>query len=37
VWKSVDSDEEEPYEMARAVDSDDDRYDGTIPLTEEEM
>ena len=30
-------DDEEPYEMARAVDSDDDRYVGTTPLTEEEM
>ena len=30
-------DDEEPYEMARAVDSDDDRYVGTAPLTEEEM
>jgi len=29
-------DDEEPYEMARAVDSDDDRYVGTTPLTEEE-
>ena len=30
-------DDEEPYETARAVDSDDDRYVGTAPLTEEEM
>jgi hypothetical protein len=30
-------DDEEPYETARAVDSDDDRYVGTTPLTEEEM
>ena len=29
-------DDEEPYETARAVDSDDDRYVGTSPLTEEE-
>ena len=29
-------DDEEPYEMAKAVDSDDDRYVGTAPLTEEE-
>ncbi|XP_039842622.1 uncharacterized protein LOC120702766 [Panicum virgatum] len=29
-------DDEEPYETARAVDSDDDRYVGTAPLTEEE-
>ena len=29
-------DDEEPYETARAVDSDDDRYVGTTPLTEEE-
>src|SRR6185312_12508994 len=29
--------DEEPYETARAVDSDDDLYVGTTPLTEEEM
>ena len=29
-------DDEEPYETARAVDSDDGRYVGTAPLTEEE-
>ena len=30
-------DDEEPYETARAVDSDDDRDVGSAPLTEEEM
>ena len=29
-------DDEEPYETARVIDSDDDRYVGTSPLTEEE-
>jgi hypothetical protein len=30
-------DDEEPYETARAVDSDDDCYVSTAPLTKEEM
>ena len=30
-------DDEEPYETARAVDSDDDRDVGSAPLTKEEM